>query len=77
MSSRGDKLTFSSESKYYPMHTYLSRLGEAGPLHIEFAKLEEYLASPCLQELAPIRLGGETAVAVTLSRVPGFWQAGA
>lgn len=46
MSSRGDKLTFSSESKYYPMHAYLSRLGEAGPLHIEFARLEEILGQP-------------------------------
>ena len=42
-----------------------------------FRSWRKYLVSPCPWELAPIALGGETAAAVTLSRVPGFWPAGA
>lgn len=46
MTSRGDQVTFSSESKYYPLHVYLSRLGDADQIHVEFAHLEEVLGQP-------------------------------
>jgi len=46
MRSRGDKVTFSSESKYYPLHSHLSRLRDTVPVHMEFAQLEEILGQP-------------------------------
>ncbi len=46
MRSHGDKATFSSESKYYPLHAHLSRLRDAGPFQMEFAQLEEILGQP-------------------------------
>jgi hypothetical protein len=46
MTSHGTKVTFSSESKYYPLHAYLSRLGNAGQLHMEFAQLEDIIGQP-------------------------------
>ena len=46
MGLRGDKVTFSIESKYYPLHNYLSRLGDAGQLHMEFEQLEQVIGQP-------------------------------
>ena len=46
MASRGDKVIFSSESKYYPLHAYLSRIGDAGPLNLRFAQLEKVIGQP-------------------------------
>jgi hypothetical protein len=46
MTSRGDKVTFSSESKYYPLHAHLSRLGGAGQVHMEFVQLEDIIGQP-------------------------------
>ena len=38
--------SFSTESKYYPLHAYLSGLGDEGKLRMEFAQLEEVLGQP-------------------------------
>jgi hypothetical protein len=46
MASHGDKVTFWSESKYYPLHEFLSRLESESPLHIKFAQLEVVIGQP-------------------------------
>jgi hypothetical protein len=46
MTSHGDKVTFSSESKYYPLHAHLSRVSGAGQLHMEFGQLEDIIGQP-------------------------------
>jgi hypothetical protein len=46
MTSRGDQVTFSSQSKYYPLHSHLSRLGDGHQLVMRFAQVEEILGQP-------------------------------
>ena len=43
MTSRGDKTTFSRESKYYPLHAHLARLSKLERLDMEFAEVEDIL----------------------------------